>query len=36
MGLNPHRMQRRSPWDYVFVGAALVAALVVLLWAVLG
>ena len=22
MGFNPHRTQRRSPWDYVFVAAA--------------
>lgn len=36
MGLNPHRTHRRSPWDYVFVGAALMAALGVLLWALLG
>jgi hypothetical protein len=36
MGLNPHRTQSRSPWDYVFVGAALLAAALVLLWALLG
>jgi hypothetical protein len=36
MGLNPHRQQRRSPWDYVFVGAAVVIALGLLVWAFLG
>jgi hypothetical protein len=36
MGFNPNRTHRRSPWDYVFVGAALLAAAGVLVWAVLG
>lgn len=36
MGFNPNRVQRRSPWDYVFVGAALVVTAAVLLWALLG
>lgn len=36
MGLNPHRQHRRSSWDYLYVGAAVVAALLVLAWAFLG
>lgn len=36
MGFNPNRVQKRSPWDYVFVAAALIAAALVLAWAVLG
>ena len=36
MGLNPHRQHRRSPWDYVFVGAAVAVALGLLAWAFLG
>ncbi len=36
MGFNPERVQRRSPWDYVFVAAALLAAAGVLAWALLG
>ncbi len=36
MGMNPHHQHRRSRWDYVYVGAALVVALAVLAWAFLG
>ncbi len=36
MGFNPNRQHRRSPWDYVFVAAALVAAAAVVAWAFLG
>lgn len=36
MGMNPHHQHRRSNWDYVYVGAALVVALAVLAWAFLG
>ena len=33
MGLNPFRPQRRSPLDYVYVAAAVVVSLVLVLWA---
>lgn len=36
MGFNPERTHRRSPWDYVFVGAALLVCVAVVLWAALG
>lgn len=36
MGFNPHRTQRRSPWDYVFVAAALLSAAALVLWALFG
>jgi len=36
MGFNPDRQQRRSPWDVVFVGAALAVAAALVLWAFLG
>ena len=36
MGFNPHRVHRRSPVDYLLVGAALVLCLGLVLWAVLG
>jgi hypothetical protein len=36
MGLNPYRQRRRSPADYVMVAAAVVACLLLVLWAVLG
>jgi len=36
MGMNPHRQHRRSNWDYLYVGAALVVAAVVIVWALLG
>ena len=35
MGFNPNRTHRRSNWDYLYVGSALVIALVVVLWAFL-
>jgi hypothetical protein len=34
MGFNPHRRQRRSPFDYVMVAAALLVCLGLVLWAV--
>jgi hypothetical protein len=36
MGFNPHRVQRRSNWDYVFVGAAIAVCAALLVWAFLG
>jgi hypothetical protein len=36
MGFNPHRPQRRSPADYVMVGAAMVVVALLLAWAVFG
>src|SRR3954452_3370923 len=36
MGFNPHRQHRRSPLDYVMVGAALVVCLGLVIWAVIG
>ena len=36
MGFNPERQHRRSPWDLVFVGAALLTAAALVLWAFLG
>jgi hypothetical protein len=36
MGLNPYRQRRRSPADYLMVAAAVVACLLLVLWAVLG
>jgi hypothetical protein len=33
MGFNPHRQHRRSPLDFVMVGAALVVCLGLVLWA---
>lgn len=36
MGFDPHRSHRRSPADYVMVGAALVICVALLLWAFLG
>jgi hypothetical protein len=34
--MDPTRPHRRRPTDYVFVGAALVVALLFVLWALLG
>jgi len=36
MGFNPQRTHRRSPWDYVFVGSALLITAGLLVWAVVG
>jgi len=36
MGLNPFRAHRRSPLDYLFVGAAFVACALLLAWALAG
>jgi len=33
MGFNPHRTHRRSIWDFVFVGSAIVVAAALVLWA---
>jgi hypothetical protein len=33
VGLNPFRVQRRRPSDYVLVGVALAVTLVLVLWA---
>ena len=34
VGLNPHRRQRRSPYDYLFVGAAVLAGVALVIWAI--
>jgi hypothetical protein len=36
MGFDPNRPHRRSPWDLLFVAAALLAAAAVVAWALLG
>jgi len=36
MGFNPHRKRVRRASDYVFVAAAVVAALALVMWAFLG
>jgi len=36
VGFNPHRQQRRSPFDYVMVGAALIVCLGLIVWALFG
>jgi hypothetical protein len=36
VGLNPYRKIKRRPADYVFVVAAVLVALALVLWAVLG
>ena len=36
VGFNPNRVHRRSPFDYVMVGAALVICLGLVIWAVVG
>ena len=36
MGFNPYRPVRRRPADYVLVAAAVVVAVVLVLWALLG
>jgi hypothetical protein len=36
VGLNPHRLHRRRPTDYVFVIAAVAAGLLLLGWALAG
>ena len=36
MGFDPHRRQVRRRSDYVFVAAAIVVALALVVWAVLG
>jgi hypothetical protein len=36
MGLNPYRKFVARPADYVFVAAAVVAVVALLLWALLG
>lgn len=36
MGLNPFRQQRRSSADYLMVAGAVLACVVLVLWALLG
>lgn len=36
MGLDPTRQRQKSPFDYVFVGAAICAAIALVIWAVFG
>lgn len=36
MGMDPHRRHRRSNWDYLYVGAAMLVAAGVIVWALLG
>jgi hypothetical protein len=36
VGFNPHRKQRRRPSDYLFVGAGVLVAVALVLWAFLG
>ena len=36
MGFNPHRRHRRSPLDYVMVGAALAVCVGLVIWAFFG
>ena len=36
MGFNPHRQYRRSNADYLMVGAAVIACLLLLVWALFG
>jgi hypothetical protein len=36
MGFNPHRVHRRSGWDYLMVASALIICALVVLWAALG
>jgi len=35
MGLNPFRVQRRRPSDYVLVAAALAVTIALVMWALL-
>jgi hypothetical protein len=36
VGFNPHRQHRRTPLDYVLVGAALTICVGLVLWAIVG
>jgi hypothetical protein len=36
MGFNPHRKYRRTTADYVMVGAAVLACVLLLAWALFG
>jgi hypothetical protein len=36
MGFNPHRVHRRSIWDYVMVASAMVVCAAFVVWALLG
>jgi hypothetical protein len=36
VGFNPHRQHRRSPVDYVMVGAALLVCVGLVVWALFG
>jgi hypothetical protein len=36
MGFDPTRQRQKSPFDYVFVGAAICVAIALVIWAILG
>lgn len=36
VGLDPTRTRRKSPFDYIFVVAAVIVALLLVVWALLG
>ena len=36
MGFNPHRQYRRTNADYLMVGAAVIACVLLLMWALFG
>ncbi len=36
MGLDPTRQHRKTPFDYLFVGAAIIAAVALVIWALFG
>jgi hypothetical protein len=36
VGFNPHRVQRRRPTDYLFVAAAVLIGVLLLVWALAG
>lgn len=36
MGLDPTRQQQRRPYDYLFVGGAIVVGVALVIWAFFG
>ena len=36
MGLDPTRQHQRRPFDYLFVGAAIIAGIALVVWALVG
>ncbi len=36
MGFNPHLKQKKSPWDFVMVGSALLITAGLVIWAIIG